>query len=85
MTFPQRVAFVGATGQVGFPLCHELLRPGHTVTAVFWAAYAVNRFHLDALRTNLAFHADLTDLPALTQTLAGCTVVAVLFQLDLPQ
>ncbi len=76
----ERIAVVGATWQVGFPLCRELLRLGHPVTAISRVASDTNRFRLDTLKAagaELAFCADLTDVLALVHPLTGCATVVV--------
>ena len=70
---------IGATGQVGFPLCRELLQLGQTV-AISRARSADNRFRLDALQAagaDLVFQADLGNVESLGRALVGCDTVVV--------
>src|SRR5437588_493692 len=80
MTYTQKIAVIGATGQVGFPLCRELLRLGHQTVAISRAPSADNWFRLDILQAagaDLVFQADLGDVESLGLALVGCDTVAV--------
>jgi uncharacterized protein YbjT (DUF2867 family) len=71
---------IGATGQVGFPLCRELLRLGHQTLAISRAPSDDNRFRLDALQAagaDLVFQADLGNVESLGRALGGCDTVVV--------
>ena len=78
MTYTQKIAVVGTTGQVGFPL--ELLRLGHQTLAISRTPSADNQFRLDALQAagaDLVFQADLGDVESLGRALVGCDTVVV--------
>jgi uncharacterized protein YbjT (DUF2867 family) len=80
MTYTQKIAVIGATGQVGFPLCRELLQLGHQTVAISRAPSADNRFRLDALQAagaDLVFQADLGNVESLGRALVGCDTVVV--------
>jgi uncharacterized protein YbjT (DUF2867 family) len=80
MTYTRKIAVIGATGQVGFPLCRELLRLGHQTLAISRTPSADYRFRLDALQAagaDLVFQADLGDVESLGRALVGCDTVVV--------
>ena len=68
MSFPKNIVVLGATGNIGTALVHELLKKGHHVTAV-----ARPSARLDALAQAGATAAagDLHDTTFLTETLRG--------------
>lgn len=75
-----RIAVVGATGQVGFPLAGSLTNAGHSVTAISRKRTEQNSQKLDQL-TNagvaLAFCEDYTDTEAMTGFFRGHDTVVV--------
>jgi uncharacterized protein YbjT (DUF2867 family) len=76
----QRVAVIGATGQMGFPLSRELCCLGHGVVAVSRGRSSGNASRLDLLASlgaEVAFQEDLTDIDRMAGLLSGCDVVVV--------
>ena len=76
----QRVAVLGATGQVGMVLSRELKRLGAEVLAVSRGRSTSNRDRLDALESlgiRLYYQQDLKDVAGLASALSGYDVVVV--------
>jgi uncharacterized protein YbjT (DUF2867 family) len=76
----QRIAVIGATGQVGMALSRELQRLGHAVIAVSRGRSQSNQNKLDALEAlgiKPAFQPDLKDVDGLAAILSGCDVAVV--------
>jgi uncharacterized protein YbjT (DUF2867 family) len=76
----QRIAVIGATGQVGMALSRELNKLGHDVIAVSRGRSAGNRSQLEALEAlgiQPAFQQDLKDVNRMAALLAGCDVAVV--------
>jgi uncharacterized protein YbjT (DUF2867 family) len=74
----KKVAVVGATGNIGFPLTQSLLELGHEVLAVSRGRTEANASKLDELEergARLSFQADLTDVAALSRSLDGYEVL----------
>jgi uncharacterized protein YbjT (DUF2867 family) len=75
-----RIAVVGATGQVGFPLAQSLTNAGHDVTAISRIRTAQNGRKLDLLTdagVSLAFCEDYTDTDAMIEIFQGHDTVVV--------
>jgi uncharacterized protein YbjT (DUF2867 family) len=80
MTYTQKIAVIGATGQVGFPLCRELLRLGHQTLAISRAPSSGTGVRLDAFQAagaDLVFQADLGNVESLGRALGACDTVVV--------
>lgn len=78
--FRQRIAVIGATGQVGMSLSRALHRLGHEVRAVSRGRSASNRQQLDTLETlgmQPVFLEDLRDINGMAAILTGCDVAVV--------
>lgn len=76
----QRIAVIGATGQVGMVLSKELKRLGHAVLAISRCRSTGNRDQLDVLESlGIQFHfqQDLKDVTQLASALSGYDVVVV--------
>jgi len=76
----QRIAVIGATGQVGMVLSRELARIGHEVIAVSRGPSPSNQYRLDALDAlgiQLAFQENLKEVEPLAEILYGCDVAVV--------
>lgn len=76
----QRIAVIGATGQVGMVLSQELKRLGHEVLAISRGRSTSNRDQLDVLESlgiHLYFQQDLKDVARLASALSGYDVVVV--------
>ncbi|MDD2320068.1 MAG: NmrA family NAD(P)-binding protein [Geobacteraceae bacterium] len=76
----QRIAVVGATGQVGMALCRGLHRLGHEVLAVSRGRSESNRQQLEALETlgiSPVFQPDLKNIDRMAAILSGCDVAVV--------
>jgi uncharacterized protein YbjT (DUF2867 family) len=76
----QRIAVIGATGQVGTVLSKELKHLGNEVLAISRRRSASNRDQLDALEAlgiQLHFQPDYKDVARLASALSGCDVVVV--------
>ncbi|MDR3568082.1 MAG: NmrA family NAD(P)-binding protein [Syntrophobacteraceae bacterium] len=76
----QRIAVIGATGQVGMSLSKELKKLGHKVLAISRGVSTKNRDQLDILESlgiQLYFQRDLKDVARLACALSGQDVVVV--------
>jgi len=81
----QKVAVIGATGQIGLPLCRALLCQGHRVVAISRGRTTVNSQPLATLEqagARVVIHEDLRDIGALARTLEGCDVVVVALRMS---
>jgi len=76
----QRVAVLGATGTIGFPLARSLGVLGHEVVAISRGRTEANAGRLAQLAADGAsvhYRPDLTDTAALAAALEGCDVLVV--------
>ena len=81
----QRVAVIGATGQVGKVLSHALLNLGHEVLAISRGQSAGNGAALQELASRgaeIAFLEDLANVERLSELLSGCDVAAVTLRVN---
>ncbi len=77
---PQRIAVIGATGQVGMALSRALHQLGHEVTPVSRGRSAGNHRQLDdleALGMQPVFLENLKDVDQMAAILSGCDVAVV--------
>ena len=74
----KKIAVLGASGQIGFPLAQNLMQLGHEVVAISRARNEANQQKLNALEVTgaaLSFCSDFANVEAMSQHLTGCDVL----------